>query len=380
MDSLELISPQKIEKFSLRKYDNKGKKLLICIIIFLLLLFFSNIFSLYFIFDLNKKENNIKLNYELFNSLKNNQKLSIKAINENIVQEYIIRQKNFCYYPEKFYNQKFEDLIKLTNFSFRNISYQMYVYKKSDNYMSNSIIKTAKYEPTHMSNFLDALKYYAEKNYIIKNEDIIILDIGGNLGVYPTFFGKFGYSILTFEASPRNSYIINKNYCLINKYSNIIIINKGLSDEEKTCNYYSQIDGIGNGMVLCDENQEKIKALKFNFNKTFEVKLTKLSNFLPYLSKKNIALIKLDIEGGEGKVIEDAIELISKYHVPFVFSEFNPNFLQRHGTNPKKFIELFIKNGYKISYKGFLNVPYVDFKEFNYYHYYGNIYFIYDGI
>lgn len=319
------------------------------------------------------------MNYRLFNSLKNNQKITIENDKENIIQEYITRQKDFCNYPDKFYNQQFEELIKLTDFSFKNISYQMYVYKKSDNYMSNSIIRTAKYEPIPMSNFLDALKYYAEKNNIIKNEDIFMLDIGGNLGAYPSFLGKFGYSILTFEASPRNSYIINKNYCHINKYSNIIIINKGLSNEEKTCNYYSQIDGIGNGMVLCNENEEKIKAMRFNFNKTFEIKLTKLSKFLPYLSNKNIALIKLDIEGGEGIVIEDAIELISKYHVPFVFSEFNPNFLQRHGTDPKKYIELFTKNGYKISYKGFLNVPYVNPTNFNYYHYYGNIYFIYDG-
>jgi FkbM family methyltransferase len=210
-----------------------------------------------------------------------------------------------------------------------------------------------------MSNFLDALKYYAEKNNIIKNEDIFMLDIGGNLGAYPSFLGKFGYSILTFEASPRNSYIINKNYCHINRYSNIIVINKGLSNEEKTCNYYSQIDGIGNGIVLCNENEKKIKAFRFYFKKTFEIKLTKLSNFLPYLSKKNIALIKLDIEGGEGIVIEDALELISKYHVPFVFSEFSPEFLKRHGTDPKKYLELFINNGYKISYEGFLNVTYV---------------------
>jgi hypothetical protein len=92
------------------------------------------------------------------------------------------------------------------------------------------------------------------------------------------------------------------------------------------------------------------------FKKTFEVNLIKLSNFMPYLLNKNIALIKLDIEGGEGKVIEDAIELISKYHVPFVFSEFNPSYLKKHGTNPKKYLRLFTKNGYKISYKGFLKV------------------------
>jgi len=87
--------------------------------------------------------------------------------------------------------------------------------------------------------------------------------------------------------------------------------------------------------------------LRYNFNKTFEIKL---SNFLPYLSNKNIALIKLRIEGEEGIVIGDALELIDKYHMPFVLSEFNPNFLKRHGTDPKKYIELFIKNGYKISY------------------------------
>ena len=108
-----------------------------------------------------------------------------------------------------------------------------------------------------MSNFLDALKYYAEKNNIVNNEDIFMLDIGGNLGAYPSFLGKFGYSILTFEASPRNSYIINKNYCHINRYSNIIIINKGLSNEEKTCNYYSQIDTIGNGIVIVMKMKEK---------------------------------------------------------------------------------------------------------------------------
>jgi FkbM family methyltransferase len=151
------------------------------------------------------------------------------------------------------------------------------------------IIKTGKYEPTIMSNIIDALHYYGIKSNIVNNKDIFMLDIGGNMGVYPSFLEKLGYSILTFEASPRNSYIIYKNYCHIKNDSNIIIINKGLSDEEKTYNYYSQTDGIGNGMVLCDEKKEIISAMRFNFNKTFEVKLIKLSNFLHYFSNKNLA-------------------------------------------------------------------------------------------
>ena len=227
-----------------------------------------------------------------------------------------------------------------------------------------------------MSHFLDILKYYGEKKNIMKNEDIFMLDIGGNLGAYPSFLGRFGYSIITFEASPRNSYIIYKNYCHINRNSNIIIVNKGLSNEEKTCNYYSQVNGIGNGVVLCDKNYEKIGLDDLTFKKTFEVNIIKLSNFMPYLSNKNIGLIKLDIEGSEAKVVEDAIELISKYHVPFVFSEFNPQYLEKQGTNPKKYLELFINNGYKISYEGFLNVSYVSPEEINSNI---NLYFIYQG-
>lgn len=46
----------------------------------------------------------------------------------------------------------------------------------------------------------------------------------------------------------------------------------------------------------------------------------------------------MDIEGGEGKAIEDGIELISKYHVPYIFTEYNSQFLEKHGTNPIKFL------------------------------------------
>jgi len=386
MDSLDLISSKKEKYFP--KY--KGKKLKKYIIISLIILIICDLSNSYFIIKLNKKVSNMSRNYELSYLSKNNEiqinnKNHINRFDKpfirndnNIIKEYIIRQKNFCNYPDKYFNKKFEELIKLTKFSFKNISYEMYTYAREKDGMSREIIKTGKYEPSHMSNFLDALKYYAEKNKINRNEDIFMLDIGGNLGAYPSFLGKFGYSILTFEASPRNSYIIYKNYCHINKNSNIIIINKGLSNEERTCNYYSQTIQIGNGAVLCNENKNLTRAGNLMLKKEFEIKLTKLSNFLPYLSNKNIALIKLDIEGGEGKVIEDAIELISKYHVPFIFSEFDPKYLEKQGTNPKKFLELFINNGYKISFKGFLNKDYITPKEILSHH--CNLYFIYNGI
>ena len=86
-------------------------------------------------------------------------------------------------------------------------------------------------EKNELFNILDALKYYSQKRGIKNNKDIFILDIGGNIGIYPLYLGLFGYTILTFEPSPINYYILNKNFCnTLN--SNIIIINIALSNRE----------------------------------------------------------------------------------------------------------------------------------------------------
>lgn len=187
-----------------------------------------------------------------------------------------------------------------------------------------------------------------------------MLDIGGNIGWYPSFLGRFGYTILTFEPYPQNYYLSKRNYCLLNKNSNVIIITKGISNEEKICDYYKDVNNFSNGMTVC--NNKKKKLLN-QFQKNGKVYLTKLNKFIPFLIHKSIALIKIDVEGSEGKVIESGLELITKYHVPFIFIEFSPKFLMEHKTDPKKFIKIFLDNGYIISLHGFLNKKYLTINE-----------------
>ena len=139
---------------------------------------------------------------------------------------------------------------------------------------------------------------------------------------------------------------MNKNFCL-NKNLNITIINKGLFPEEKICNIYSAKNNIGNGMINCNE---KIVKNEINNGKII---LTKFRNYISYFENKNLAMIKMDIEGSEGKALESGIEFITKYHVPLIFIEFTPNLLIENGTNPKKFLEIFIRNGYKINLRNF---------------------------
>ena len=265
-------------------------------------------------------------------------------------------------------------MINLTDFRFKNIDYKIYVYKEGDNYMSNSIIKTKGYDIKEMSNFYDVLEYYGKARNILNKKDIFFLDLGANLGVYPSYFGRLGYTFISFEASPRNYYILKKNYCQINRNAeNIIIINRGVSNQEKICNYYTQITGLGNGMLKCDENREEFDNDGFHWKKTFEVPIIKLSDFIPYLGMKNLALIKLDIEGSEALVMQDAIEFITKYHIPYIYSELSINMLNEHGNNPMEYIKLFTDNGYKVNKEGFFSHNFISPEKVES----GNLYFTY---
>ena len=117
---------------------------------------------------------------------------------------------------------------------------------------------------------------------------------------------------------------------------------------------------IGNAVILCGENAKISRNTK---NLTEEVEFTKLSNYYDFLSEKNIALIKLDVEGSEGKVINSGIEFISKYHVPFLIVEFNNDYLKLQGTDPKKILEIFEQNGYLFSKGDFFSKTYLSIDQ-----------------
>ena len=214
------------------------------------------------------------------------------------------------------------------------LTYQMYIYKNF--HFMTSIEKSGSYEKKETINMLNALQYYSHIKNIFNNKEIYIIDIGGHSGWYPSFFGRLSYSILSFEPQETNFYILRKNNCLLNRYSNIIIIPKGINNKEMICDYYKHGNNMGNGMILC--NKKNISSINDkSFQKLKKVSLVKLNRYIPFLSNKNIALIKLDIEGNEGKAIESGIDLITEYKVPFIFIEFTPICLNEHETDPKNF-------------------------------------------
>lgn len=358
LNIVSIITKDRIEKFP------KKNKYRILIIIFLILLFIQILFFFfYLIFGkiilnqftelkiLLKKDNNTSLNH--YNHFQNEE--NDKIFTEMDRQKHIKQQNLFCQNLINNNNTKIEDKIKMVNIKFSNSNFDMFIYKSND-FLSNAISGSGSWETKETNNLLSLLDYYSRKKNIERN-DIYVLDIGANIGWYTFILGNKGYNIISFEPSTTNYYILNKNYCL-NNNTNIILINKGLDIEETNISIYHPLINIGNAISSNDAHNSNIK----NYIKE-EIILTKLEKYIPYLVNKNLALMKLDIEGSEGKAIESGKELITKYHIPFIFMEWTPKALKLKGTDPELFLKLFINNGYKISKKDFLSGEYCSFDE-----------------
>ena len=193
--------------------------------------------------------------------------------NNKIIEQYIKEQNNFCNNPDKYINPKYEKDLFLIDIKLNELKYKMYFYK-SFGWVLNGIKAFGAYEIPNCNYMAEALKFYALKKNILNNKDIFILDIGGNYGWYPSVFGRYGYTILSFEAFEKNNYIAKKNYCYLNKNSNVIIITKGLSSEEKKCNYFSEKNNAGNGIVICNNtNLFNNVKLRNRFAKEAEIEL-----------------------------------------------------------------------------------------------------------
>ena len=332
----------KHKKRSKKKFNtrtNNIRKLIFIIFMLVIILFYRNFIP--------KKILNV-LTYSL----------KYVEYNEKIAEKYSYLQNYFCENQNETFYQEYENKTRIAKVDFHEKKFEMFVYKSGD-IVSNVIISSHRWERGLTDSILNALEFYSQKKKL-ENKDIYFIDVGANVGWYSFFIGKYGYKILSFEANKVNNYILYKNYCL-NKDVSLSIINKGLDEEDKTCKIITANKNIGNGAIFC-ENTEK-SDVYFLGDVYNNIELTKLSKYMKFLSEKNVALMKIDVEGYEPKVIKGGEEIITKYHIPFIAMEFDINFIQLHQINALEFLKIFENNGYKFSMVDFLSKKYISSEE-----------------
>lgn len=281
------------------------------------------------------------ISYSFNNSTINEEETEI--FDSELEKKYIDNQHHFCQSNDLFIDKEIDNKTKKVRAHSGNISFETYVHK-SDDHVSDSISGSGPWESSSTRKTINRLNYHSQKKKSSKKETTV-LDIGANVGRHSFYSANDGHKLHSPEAPSINSHISKKNFCP-NENINTTSTNKGTGPKEEKCLSHHPSHNIGNDVILRGENAKTPRNTK---NLTEEVEFTKLSNYYDFLSEKNIALIKLDVEGSEGKVINSGIEFISKYHVPFLIVEFNNDYLKLQGTDPKKILEIFEQNGYLFS-------------------------------
>jgi FkbM family methyltransferase len=152
----------------------------------------------------------------------------------------------------------------------------------------------------------------------------VALDIGANIGNHSIFFSEFFSEVIAFEPNPRTFALLETNCRFLSVSQNISVKNYGLSNQ--SAELYFKVDGsnIGGGAIVnegLDSSQEEM----------FRVEVKKADDILE-LHQKQIAVVKIDIEGHELQALEGAREILLRNR-PLVLFEQLPNEIS-NGTSP----------------------------------------------
>ena len=192
---------------------------------------------------------------------------------------------------------------------------------------------------------------------LCKNGDVVI-DIGANIGSHTlpiaSFVGEEG-RVYAFEPVPWAMNKMKRNIEL-NSFGNIVPESIGLSDvnEDVEMKFRASFkigskSGVGKEGEIDDSWWRECEHVK--------VRMETLDHYVASHKLDRIDLIKLDVDGFEGKVIRGALESLKRFS-PILIMEVAPAWTEMRGDNIKDIL-------YEIELLGYKFYHEIDFKEIN---------------
>ncbi len=142
--------------------------------------------------------------------------------------------------------------------------------------------------------------------------DDVVVDLGAHIGLAALEFGHFVGKVYAFEPHPVIFEQLRHN---TRKMSNIVPLNKAVSDVPGTCTLYSDDadEGFTEGSTLA------MGKSNVSYDNSYQVETVNLADFIRDLGQP-VRMIKMDIEGLEYRIINtlldgDVMGLIGMVHV-----------------------------------------------------------------
>ena len=195
-----------------------------------------------------------------------------------------------------------------------------------------------------------------DKQKLLKNAiepKIVYVDLGSNIGVYPLFISNLLDSqsfLISIEPDTRNHKTLLRNLdnCLIDK----IFLPYAISDNDSTSKLLISNQTNLNHLIEEEFNADLQKDITIKNIQTISFE-TLINKFVPknYLNQEYKLLIRMDIEGGERKVLNSLNQFLTNSKNKFrsisiVYENHPPSAEQQ--LNYKKTLENLIAKGFKI--------------------------------
>ena len=193
---------------------------------------------------------------------------------------------------------------------------------------ANEIIVSGQYSPYETEIFRSLLK-----------PGMAVADIGAHIGYFTTMavdlVGSSG-RVFAFEPDPRNFELLSRSISA-NKFVNVIAENKAVSNKIGVETLFLDRYNLGN-MSFSRQNIPADAS-----SGSVSVPTVTLDE---YFSGLPLDMIKIDVQGAESLVFEVGKKTLAKISV--VLAEFWPFGLLNMGTEPRAFLEIFLRAGFSL--------------------------------
>ncbi len=170
----------------------------------------------------------------------------------------------------------------------------------------------------------------------------VFVDVGANIGYYSLIAAKIVGEcgkVYSFEPDPANFKLLQANI-EANRCTNIVPIQRVVSNEVATVKLFLDKGNFG-AHTLTESN---IQTERGGF---VEVEAITLDAFFKEENNTRVDFIKMDVQGSEGLVLEQAHEVLTRNDLKLLM-EFWPQGLRNMGTDPAKLLEKLQEYGFSI--------------------------------
>jgi FkbM family methyltransferase len=171
-------------------------------------------------------------------------------------------------------------------------------------------------------------------------EGDVFVDVGANEGVFSALAGKIvgdGGRVIAIEPQEGLRGIIEIN-CRLNEISSIYIYTAGLGRPGETSGRLFLYAALNTGMASMVKRYRSTTA-------AVGIRLLTLTEIMSELELESIKLVKVDVEGYEGAVVEGLIELLRNGRIRTLLLDYHHTILAERRLNAKEIHQNILETG-----------------------------------